>query len=389
MIWFITIVLSLYTLINVYIVLRIRYFLLGVPVVSQVIFWLIIVFALLYPLGRILESFLPDAITKGVIHAGSFWLAFMTYLFLSLLLIDIITFLLKVSSIQILQNQKANAVFIFSLMIVILFTVIAGNFNANRIKIKHLDLNISKEQIPSQNIRIVLVSDIHLGTIIRTSFLRKIVRKINEQKGDIVLLAGDIVDEDVNKIIKQNMGQILQKIRARKGIFAITGNHEYISREVNKIERYLRDAQILMLRDSVAVVDDTFLLIGREDRASFTFQKYMRKPLSELMEGYNPNRYVTILMDHQPFHLEEAVKNKVDLQVSGHTHHGQLFPFNLITKMVYEKSWGYLKKGNTHFYISCGVGTWGPRVRIGSTPEIVVIDLHIKGEKKEKRDNIF
>ena len=82
-----------------------------------------------------------------------------------------------------------------------------------------------------------------------------------------------------------------------------------------------------------------------------------------------------ILMDHQPFGLHEAVENGVDLQLSGHTHHGQLWPFSFITKRVYELSWGYLKIGDTHFYVSCGVGTWGPPVRTGNSPEIMNIIL--------------
>ncbi len=83
-------------------------------------------------------------------------------------------------------------------------------------------------------------------------------------------------------------------------------------------------------------------------------------------------------MDHQPLHLEIAQENKIDLQVSGHTHHGQIFPFNFITKAVFEKSWGLLKKGHTHIYVSCGVGTWGPPVRLGNRPEIVLFELRFK-----------
>ena len=82
-----------------------------------------------------------------------------------------------------------------------------------------------------------------------------------------------------------------------------------------------------------------------------------------------------ILMDHTPFHLEEAEQNGIDFQLSGHTHHAQLWPWSYITKAVYEVSWGYKKKGNTHVYVSCGAGTWGPPIRIGNTPEILDIRL--------------
>ncbi|VAW29684.1 Phosphoesterase, partial [hydrothermal vent metagenome] len=99
------------------------------------------------------------------------------------------------------------------------------------------------------------------------------------------------------------------------------------------------------------------------------------KPLSEIMQGLN-RELPLILLDHQPFHLEQAQKNGIDLQLSGHTHHGQLWPFNYITRAIYSLSWGYLQKGNTHYYVSCGVGGWGPPVRTVSRPEILNLKLH-------------
>jgi len=124
----------------------------------------------------------------------------------------------------------------------------------------------------------------------------------------------------------------------------------------------------------VLVVKNSFTIVGREDRSYNRGSARRRKSLEELMKGVDRSLPV-ILMDHQPFALEEAVSHSVDLQLSGHTHHGQLWPFNFITKRVYELSWGYLKKGATHIYVSCGVGTWGPPVRTGNRPEIVNIKL--------------
>ena len=104
-----------------------------------------------------------------------------------------------------------------------------------------------------------------------------------------------------------------------------------------------------------------------------------RTSLTDLVKDLDKN-LPHILMDHQPFHLEQAEINGIDLQISGHTHHGQLFPFHWITKLVYEQSWGYSKKENTHYYVSCGVGTWGPPARTNSVPEIVQIKLKFKKE---------
>ena len=129
-----------------------------------------------------------------------------------------------------------------------------------------------------------------------------------------------------------------------------------------------------MLRDSSIKIEESLDIVGREDRSIAQFARRKRKPVAELMVSVDKN-FPVILMDHQPFKLEEAERFGVDLQLSGHTHHGQLWPFNFITKKMYEVSWGYKKKGSTHVYVSSGVGTWGPPVRTGNRPEIVHLKL--------------
>ena len=115
--------------------------------------------------------------------------------------------------------------------------------------------------------------------------------------------------------------------------------------------------------------------MGREDRDSKRFTDYVRKDLKSITGGIDKSLPV-IMMDHQPFKLEEAQKNGIDLQLSGHTHYGQLWPLNYLVDKIYELAWGYRFIGNTHYYVSCGVGGWGPPVRTGSQPEIVNITLH-------------
>jgi hypothetical protein len=220
---------------------------------------------------------------------------------------------------------------------------------------------------------VVVASDIHLGTIVCKSKLERIVDRINALEPDLVLLPGDVVDEDIGPVIRNNLGETLRKIRSKFGVVAITGNHEYIG-GVEPACTYLVEHGITMLRDSSITINDSVIIVGREDISIRGFTGKIRKPLKELMSDVDKS-YPIILMDHQPFHLEEAEANGADLQLSGHTHHGQLWPFNFITKKVYELSWGYKKKGNTHYYVSCGVGTWGPPVRTGNRPEIVSLRL--------------
>jgi hypothetical protein len=222
-------------------------------------------------------------------------------------------------------------------------------------------------------LKIVLVSDIHLGIIIGENHLNKIVKLVNDENPDIVLLAGDTIDEDVAPVIRNNIGETLRKFSSKYGTFAITGNHEYIG-GVEPACKYLTDHNITLLRDTAIIIDNKFYLVGREDLAIRQFAGKKRKSLYELTDSLNKSLPL-ILMDHQPFALNEAQENGIDLQVSGHTHNGQIFPLNFITDKVYELGWGYKMKGNTHYYVSCGVGGWGPPIRTGSVPEIVKIDL--------------
>jgi predicted MPP superfamily phosphohydrolase len=239
-----------------------------------------------------------------------------------------------------------------------------------------MTLTIKKRNPIGTTIRLVMASDIHLGSIIGRKRFCNLVSLINAQNPDIVLFPGDVIDEDVAPAIKENLGDALEQIKAKWGIYASTGNHEYIG-GVEKACRYLKQHSVNLLRDQTVVINNTLNLIGREDRSIMNFKGKKRKELSELVKTLDDS-LPAILMDHQPFQLQEAVDHGIDLQISGHTHHGQLWPLNLITSIVYEVSWGYKQKGNTHYYVSSGAGTWGPPVRLGNTPEIVVIDLQFQ-----------
>jgi predicted MPP superfamily phosphohydrolase len=217
-----------------------------------------------------------------------------------------------------------------------------------------------------------MASDFHLGTANRDAWLEKVVAKINELKPDIVFLPGDIVDMYVPRAGVAQMIATLRKISAPLGVFSVTGNHEYYGGLKKNLE-YLAKAGIRVLQDEAVKIKDEFYLVGRKDRTALSF-KENRKTLKEILATVD-GQLPLILLDHQPYRLGEAEEARIDLQLSGHTHAGQLFPLNLINKKVWEQYWGYLRKGKTQYYVSCGVGTWGPPVRTGSTPEIIQIRL--------------
>ncbi len=222
-----------------------------------------------------------------------------------------------------------------------------------------------------------MASDLHLGRIIHNARLEKIVGLINGLKPDLVLLVGDLTDEDISFLSDQNTAAILQRIQAPLGVYSVTGNHEYYS-GIEKSVSFIRQGRIRVLEDQVVKIGDSLYLVGRKDRTAERFGG-QRKPLEELMKEVPPG-YPVILMDHQPFQLTEAQRQGVGLQLSGHTHNGQLFPINFIVGRIFENPWGYIRKGNTHYYVSCGVGTWGPPVRTCSIPEIMHIRLTLQPE---------
>jgi predicted MPP superfamily phosphohydrolase len=211
--------------------------------------------------------------------------------------------------------------------------------------------------------------DIHLGISIDKKRLQGYVKMINDQHPDIVLLAGDVSDRSMIPVIKQNMLEEFRSIKSKLGVYAINGNHEHYAETPTATADYLKEAGIIVLRDSACLVDSSFYVVGRDDRSYAN-----RKSLNEIVKGLDP-KYPRILMDHQPYHLEEAEKNNIDLQLSGHTHNGQFFPGNLFVRKMYELGYGYLKKGKTQYYVSSGLGLWGPQYRIGTQSELVVIHL--------------
>lgn len=342
-----------------------------------IIFWIV---ALSFITGRLLENHLPYFISDVFVWVGSFWLAAMLYFLLAVIALDLIRLInhfIPIYPAAITGNyQQAKYITGASVLGLVGVAVLVGHINSIVPRVTRLDLPVPMKASKIENLNIVAVSDIHLGTIVGRSRFDYIVGKINSMDPDLVLLPGDIVDEDLTPVIRQNIGESLKNLKSRYGVYAITGNHEYIG-GVTQACNYLVDHNVTMLRDQSVKIADSFYLVGREDRSSERFGGIRRKGLAELMESVDRN-YPVILMDHQPFQLYEAADQNIDLQISGHTHDGQLWPINHIVNRVYEVAWGYERKSNTHYYVSNGAGTWGPPVRLGNRPEIVNIRLRFE-----------
>jgi len=376
MIYFFTIFFTVYALANFYIFFRGWQALSIIPQL-RIIYTIIFLIAVTsYILARLIGKYLPYALYTGLTWIGSFWFMFLLYFLVMFLLFDLFRFADRIFHFlprDFISNPSTISYAGIVILFITLTASIYGYLNRSNIKVKQLEINLRNEHRKEYNI--VFFSDLHASVINNHSFLKNVVAKINSLAPDLILIGGDLVDESVENLKKYKIVEELKKLKAPLGIYAATGNHEFINGGEPIIE-YFENLGIKFLRDESALIDSTIYIIGREDISSKNFIQNQRKSLSQLTSILN-RETPKILLDHQPINLDEAVKNSIDLQLSGHTHNGQIFPLNLITKLVYEVSWGYKRKGTTHFYVSSGIGTWGPPVKIASDAEIVHIKIRI------------
>lgn len=335
-------------------------------------FWII---ALSYLAGRVGEKYLPGSISQSLILLGAYWLAAMFYFVLILVIIDLIRLLNRVFHFLPGWTQNPTPAFGLGVLVLVLGIVVYGAWNARRPQIQHYDISINKRAGALGQIKVVMVSDIHLGTIVKNGQLQQMVDMVNRQNPDLIILAGDVIDESVEPFVELQMANSFRQLRARYGVFAALGNHEYIGGNAEEAVYYLQQAGVRVLRDEYVKVAGSFYIVGREDSSRERFAGGKRKPLVQVLNSLDRSLPV-IVIDHQPSQLEEAQTQGVDLQLSGHTHRGQLWPNGLITRRLFENDWGYLLKGNSQFIVSSGFGTWGPPVRVGAKPEIVEITLN-------------
>ncbi|MDP4276141.1 MAG: metallophosphoesterase [Bacteroidota bacterium] len=363
------IILGTVILMSVYVLIR-GWQLLPHQPVLRVVFSAIFVCLFLIALSFIwLEHLLPLEWSKIFTFIGFTFVVAVIYSAVAFLLIDGIRLTNAVFHLVPLDQLMRFSRHAASLCLgIIAVAMIVGYIQFSHPVVTHLNLSIGRKP-QHKTLTIVAASDLHVGNNIGKKQLRKYVNLINSLKPDLILLAGDITDQSIQAVSEQYMKEELRSLRAPLGVYAIRGNHEYYSGKPDAIAQYLRNSGITVLIDSVALIDHDFYLIGRDDRTN-----RQRKPLSELMKGIRQD-LPTILLDHQPYNLNEAMKNGIDLQLSGHTHNGQLFPGNLIVKQQFERSYGYLRKGKTQYYVSSGLGLWGPQYRIGTKSEVVEIRL--------------
>lgn len=340
--------------------------------------YLILFFCLIFsfPLAEIGEDILPPALGPWLTVWGGYSMVAVSYIFLLLLLIDIVRIVdkgVKFVPAVVKEHPKTPLALAAIVMVLVLATVAYGGWNSRNPVVTEYGLHVAKDAGHLKQLRIAMVSDLHYGAIMDTHRLDRMLQLTRKLKPDIILLAGDLTDGALPQGEAQELALVLQQLQAPYGIFAVPGNHDRDLRDdQSELTHSLKEAGIQVLKDGYLTVADSFYLIGRDDPNRRGLPA--RKDLQDIMKGVDPSLPL-ILLDHQPIGLDEAQANGIDLQLSGHTHRGQIFPANLITRQIYENDWGLLKKGAYHLVVSSGYGTWGPPLRIGNHPEVVSITM--------------
>lgn len=343
---------------NGYLFLRVWQAMSTVPVWCKVIvcilFWFA-AFSLFAAIG-LRDAQVPDVLLKWMSHVGSVWMAFLLYMVMLLVLFDVVGIFIPIFKPSLLYALPVT-----------LCILCYGYVNYKHPKVEHIDISLEKNHDFSP-IRIVAISDVHLGHGTGVSALKGYVELINSHNPDLILIAGDLIDNSVQPLLHEPYAEVLSSLKAPMGIYMVPGNHEYIS-GIDACAEFLAGTPVRMLRDSVVMLPGGLQLIGRDD-----FSNRERKSLEELLAAVDMNS-MTILLDHQPYGLKESDSLGVDLQVSGHTHHGQLWPLSWITDILFEQSHGYRKWSHSHIYVSSGLSLWGPPFRIGTSSDMAVIRI--------------
>lgn len=314
------------------------------------VIWFIIAFSML--IGRISHKL--DIFTI----IGYYWMAFLQY---GVLLFPITNLIIWLS-----PDRTRDLIEFFVFQIFILIFLI-GSYYAYAPVTRKKEITVQNDPLAGQKLRVILGSDFHLGLVMPKRQLKKFVQLSNQEQPNLVLLAGDLVDDLPYWYEKDNMMEEMKKLESTYGVYGILGNHEYYGNQIEKTVHLMEESQVKMLLDETIEIQDVCVLTGREDVTNKN-----RKPLEALkVESSLP----WFVMDHTPKDIETPAKLGADLQVSGHTHRGQMWPNQWLTRFSFPLDYGYKKVKQLHAITTSGFGFWGPPIRTNSRAELWRIDI--------------
>ena len=331
-------------------------------------------------LVRLFEKPGLEFVGRPLAYVGYTWMGILALFFCSSIVIDLLRLLVNLGGL--ISRKDFSSItrlpllyFLLPLAISVCITVY-GYFEARNIRTETLTIRTPKISSEVGRLKIVQVSDIHLGVMVGEQRLENILKIVQKENPDILVSTGDLVDGEMFNLT--GLIRIWKEVNPRYGKFAVTGNHEFYA-GLDKALKFTQDAGFTILRDESVTVFNLINIAGVDDPAGKSFDHSKGKSEKELLSSLPQGKF-TLFLKHRPLVDKNAI-GLFDLQLSGHAHKGQIFPFSLITKAVYPIDEGYLKLRNgSSLYVSKGAGTWGPPIRFLAPPDIVVIELFHKDE---------
>ena len=355
---------------------------------------IIIISAYIFVSSTVIISFLlpVSSVQRVLKQISNYWLGTLVYIFLVVLFADLGRIILKKT--KWISNEKLSSrrTFVVTGGVCIVFIIaisIYGILNARYIRTTPYEVKIEKDGGKLEELKIALVADLHLGYSIGDDHMEQMVEKINKMDADIVLIAGDIFDNDYDALYHPNyLIKKLREIKSKYGVYACYGNHDiqekilvgfgFPSGEKKKsdlrMDEFLEKANIKLLKDEAVLIDNSFYLVSRPDYRHPGRDIEKRKTPEEVTADLDKTKPI-LVMEHEPKEIEELEKAGADMQLSGHTHDGQIWPGTWLIKCFWKNPYGYMKEGNLHSIVTSGVGIYGPAMRVDSKSEIC--EIHV------------
>ena len=366
---------TVYSLVHLYGFLKIRSALFFSLKTSLPLILFMMVMVAAPVLVRVLENNEFYSSARFMSYTGYVWMGIVVLFFWFSLTLDL--YHLLISGAQFIVRKDLTRFTLsprFAFLVTLslsLITALYGYFEALSIKAEHIIVTSPKIPDKVGTIRIVQISDVHVGLIVRHSRLKRILSKVKEADPDILVSTGDLIDGQINRL--QGIAELFQEIKPRYGKYAIRGNHEYYAGLTQAME-FTQRAGFTLLVNKGITVQGLINLVGVDDQAAQRYGLSHNFSEKELLSQMPEDKF-TLFLKHRPF-IEHESTRFFNMQLSGHAHKGQIFPFRLITKTIYPTDNGYLELPNHSFlYVSRGSGTWGPPIRVLSPPEVTIIDL--------------
>ena len=338
-------------------------------------------------------AFLPDSPAKFALQAaGNIYLGFYLYYGLVLLVLLGLMLLARLFSRGRVGRDWHGGVICVTMAVALLLGGY-GMVHARNTVVDRRELTVDK---PGGDMKIVLIGDLHLSVNSRLSTTQRMVELINAEQPDAVLVAGDVFTSSYGALAHpERYAEALRGIRAKYGVYAVYGNHDVeetlfggfpispVSQafRTREMERFFDDCGFIALTDAVVTLDNGVQLAGRIDGERAGDGTANRMAARQLLAGVDDGLPVLVLQ-HEPKEFQALKEAGADIAMCGHTHAGQLFPGTLVIRLFSENAWGYVRVHGLDTFVTAGVGTYGPPMRVGTDSEITVIELHFSGERE-------